>query len=35
MRRVFGGVRGIGHEAQVPVFGMVQVGEAAFDQGSG
>ena len=30
--RVLGGVRRIGHEAQAPVFRMVQVGKAAFDQ---
>jgi hypothetical protein len=32
--RVFDRVRRIGHEAQLPVFRMVQVGEAAFDQGA-
>ena len=31
---VFGGVRRVGDEAQLPVLGMVQVGEAAVDQGA-
>ena len=30
--RVFGGVRRVGHKAQLPVFRVVQVGKAAFDQ---
>ena len=31
---IFGGMRRIGHEAQLPIFRMVQVGEATFNQGA-